>query len=178
LRSYRDAADDRDRNPVGAGHRTKRGLTNGVAAGVASGRRGRRCAARALRPILATVLLFGISPQDPETIDVACVSLIAAAVVAAYQPARRAANLDPLKSLRSEQLTECRVRSCLRIPEPSTDDRIGRARLAHILELLEAIFFWRFRGNSIGVARESATPSDTEVTPPVVRRRHAPATPL
>ena len=47
-------------------------------------------------------LLFGISPQDPGTIAVACATLIAAAVLAAYLPARRAANLDPLDSLRYE----------------------------------------------------------------------------
>ena len=47
-------------------------------------------------------LLFGISPQDPPTIAVACFALITAAALAAYLPARRAANLDPLKALRCE----------------------------------------------------------------------------
>jgi putative ABC transport system permease protein len=47
-------------------------------------------------------LLFGISPQDPQTIAVACFALITAAALAAYLPARRAANLDPLKALRCE----------------------------------------------------------------------------
>ena len=47
-------------------------------------------------------LLFGISPQDPTTIMVACLALMTAAVLAAYLPARRAANLDPLAALRHE----------------------------------------------------------------------------
>jgi ABC-type antimicrobial peptide transport system permease subunit len=73
---------------------------------------------QALRPVAAGVamavplalgaaswlrsLLFGISPQDPQTIAVACFTLITAATLAAYLPARRAANLDPLKALRYE----------------------------------------------------------------------------
>jgi putative ABC transport system permease protein len=73
---------------------------------------------QALRPVAAGVamavplalgaaswlrsLLFGVSPQDPRTIAVACFALITAAVLAAYLPARRAANLDPLTALRYE----------------------------------------------------------------------------
>ncbi|HEY3129501.1 MAG TPA: ABC transporter permease [Acidobacteriota bacterium] len=73
---------------------------------------------QALRPIAAGVaaavplalgvaswlrsLLFGVSPLDPATITVACLALITAAVLAAYVPARRAANLDPLIALRYE----------------------------------------------------------------------------
>jgi putative ABC transport system permease protein len=73
---------------------------------------------QALRPVAAGVamavplalgaaswlrsLLFGVSPQDPQTIGLACCALITAAVLAAYLPARRAANLDPLKALRYE----------------------------------------------------------------------------
>jgi ABC-type antimicrobial peptide transport system permease subunit len=73
---------------------------------------------QALRPVAAGVamavplalgaaswlrsLLFGVSPQDPQTIALACCALITAAVLAAYLPARRAANLDPLKALRDE----------------------------------------------------------------------------
>jgi predicted permease len=73
---------------------------------------------QALRPVAAGVvtavplallaaswlrsLLFGVSPQDPKTIAVACIALIIAAVLAAYLPARRAANLDPLSALRYE----------------------------------------------------------------------------
>jgi predicted permease len=47
-------------------------------------------------------LLFGITPQDPLAISVACLALMTAAVLAAYLPARRAANLDPLNALRYE----------------------------------------------------------------------------
>jgi len=47
-------------------------------------------------------LLFGVSPRDPITIGVACLALMTAAVLAAYLPARRAANLDPLTALRHE----------------------------------------------------------------------------
>jgi putative ABC transport system permease protein len=47
-------------------------------------------------------LLFGVSPQDPTTIAVACLALMMAAMLAAYLPARRAANLDPLNALRYE----------------------------------------------------------------------------
>jgi putative ABC transport system permease protein len=73
---------------------------------------------QALRPVAAGVaaavplalgaaswlrsLLFGVSPQDPATITVACLALMTAAVLAAYLPARRAANLDPLNALRHE----------------------------------------------------------------------------
>ena len=73
---------------------------------------------QALRPVAAGVaaavplalgaaswlrsLLFGVSPQDPTTITVACLTLITAAMLAAYLPARRAANLDPLNALRYE----------------------------------------------------------------------------
>jgi predicted permease len=45
-------------------------------------------------------LVFGVSPQDPRTIAVACFILVIAAPLAAYLPARRAAHLDPLNALR------------------------------------------------------------------------------
>ena len=73
---------------------------------------------QALRPVVAGVaaavplalgaaswlqsLLFGVSPQDPTTITAACLALTTAAMLAAYLPARRAANLDPLNALRYE----------------------------------------------------------------------------
>jgi predicted permease len=73
---------------------------------------------QALRPVVAGVavavplalgaaswlraLLFGVSPHDPATITVACIALMTSAMLAAYLPARRAANLDPLTALRYE----------------------------------------------------------------------------
>jgi putative ABC transport system permease protein len=45
--------------------------------------------------------VFGVSPVDPASIAVACAVLLAAAVVAAYVPARRASGIDPLTALRS-----------------------------------------------------------------------------
>jgi putative ABC transport system permease protein len=50
----------------------------------------------------ARALLFRLEPHDPTTIALACLSLIVIAVAASLIPARRAARLDPLASLRSE----------------------------------------------------------------------------
>lgn len=47
-------------------------------------------------------LLFGITPTDPLTLVTAAVLLIAAVVVAAYFPARRASAVDPSLSLKCE----------------------------------------------------------------------------
>jgi ABC-type antimicrobial peptide transport system permease subunit len=44
--------------------------------------------------------LYGVEPQDPVTIAVATAVLLAVAVAAAYLPARRAAELDPMLALR------------------------------------------------------------------------------
>jgi putative ABC transport system permease protein len=46
--------------------------------------------------------VVGISPIDPASIGVACAVLIAAAVLAAYVPARRASAIDPLTALRAQ----------------------------------------------------------------------------
>ena len=51
---------------------------------------------------LASSLLYGISPSDPLTFVVVPLILIAVAMAAALVPARRAARLDPLTSLRYE----------------------------------------------------------------------------
>jgi ABC-type antimicrobial peptide transport system permease subunit len=46
--------------------------------------------------------LFGISPTDPRSLVGSCVVLVAAGVMAAYVPARRAACIDPIDALRVE----------------------------------------------------------------------------
>jgi ABC-type antimicrobial peptide transport system permease subunit len=45
-------------------------------------------------------LLFGISPRNPVILTAAAAVLIVAAIVANWIPARRAARLDPVQSLR------------------------------------------------------------------------------
>lgn len=47
-------------------------------------------------------LLFGISPLDPVTYAAVPIVLVAAAVLASYVPARRAAAVDPVEALKSE----------------------------------------------------------------------------
>jgi ABC-type lipoprotein release transport system permease subunit len=46
-------------------------------------------------------LLFGISPLDPFTYITVPFVLAAAALVASYLPARRAAAVDPVETLRA-----------------------------------------------------------------------------
>lgn len=47
-------------------------------------------------------LLFGVTPLDPVTYGVAGTAILAAAITASYIPARRAAAVDPMDTLRSE----------------------------------------------------------------------------
>jgi putative ABC transport system permease protein len=65
----------------------------GVALGVIAALAG----ARVLRG-----LLFGVGPSDPVSFIVAIVVLGAAAFLACYGPARRAARIDPMAALRAE----------------------------------------------------------------------------
>ncbi len=51
---------------------------------------------------LMTGLLFGVSALDPLTYVIVAVCLTAVALLASYLPARRAASIDPMESLRAE----------------------------------------------------------------------------
>jgi predicted permease len=68
-----------------------------TAAGVGMG-----LAAATLLMRLMRSLLYGVSPLDPLTYVAVPVILAAAALLASYIPARRAAAVDPIQSLRSE----------------------------------------------------------------------------
>jgi ABC-type antimicrobial peptide transport system permease subunit len=50
----------------------------------------------------AAALLFGLEPQDPVSLITASSLLAIIALIASYVPARRAAGLDPMVTLRSE----------------------------------------------------------------------------
>jgi predicted permease len=58
-------------------------------------------AAAALTRLMKSVL-FGISPVDPFTYTAVSLVLVAATVLASYLPARRAAAVDPVETLRAE----------------------------------------------------------------------------
>ena len=45
-------------------------------------------------------LLFEVSPLDPLTLAIACISMTAIGLVAGFVPAHRAARFDPMASLR------------------------------------------------------------------------------
>jgi putative ABC transport system permease protein len=51
---------------------------------------------------LMSSLLFGVTPTDPIAYVAALAVVIAAALLASYVPARRAANVDPIETLRAE----------------------------------------------------------------------------
>ena len=47
-------------------------------------------------------LLFGVMPFDPATYGITAMVLLMAAMAATYIPARRAATVDPIETLRAE----------------------------------------------------------------------------
>jgi ABC-type antimicrobial peptide transport system permease subunit len=49
-----------------------------------------------------TSLLFGVGAADPVTYGLVAVTLVTAAVIASYVPARRATEVDPVEALRAE----------------------------------------------------------------------------
>ena len=68
-----------------------------VLAGIALGLPAAWAASRLLKS-----MLFGLTPMDPATIASAAMILAAAALLAAYLPARRASRVDPMAALRHE----------------------------------------------------------------------------
>ncbi len=52
---------------------------------------------------LMGALLFGVTPTDPLTYGTVSVVLLGATMLASYLPARRAAGIDPVQALKSEQ---------------------------------------------------------------------------
>ena len=55
----------------------------------------------ALAPALKS-MLFSVSSSDPFTLASVGLSLLLVAVIASYVPARRAAHIDPVQTLRQE----------------------------------------------------------------------------
>jgi predicted permease len=58
-------------------------------------------AATATTRLLAS-MLYGLTPTDPATLAFAAITLLTVAALAGYLPARRAAKLDPMTTLREE----------------------------------------------------------------------------
>ena len=68
-----------------------------VAVGCAIGVLGSLLSARLVRD-----LLYGVSPTDPVVLAGTCALMIAVAMLATWIPARRAAEIDPMQTLRAE----------------------------------------------------------------------------
>jgi ABC-type antimicrobial peptide transport system permease subunit len=51
---------------------------------------------------LVQSMLYGLTPNDPVTLTGACLLLLMVAAIAGWIPARRAARVDPMASLRHE----------------------------------------------------------------------------
>jgi ABC-type antimicrobial peptide transport system permease subunit len=51
---------------------------------------------------LMSSVLFGVEPMDPAAYAAAIGVIVAAAALASYVPARRAANIDPIETLRAD----------------------------------------------------------------------------
>jgi ABC-type antimicrobial peptide transport system permease subunit len=51
---------------------------------------------------LLSARLFGVAPLDPRTLVLAVAALVLVAAVAAFVPARRVSQVDPLLALRCE----------------------------------------------------------------------------
>jgi ABC-type antimicrobial peptide transport system permease subunit len=51
---------------------------------------------------LVESLLFGVKPNDPKALAAAIATLLVAALLAAYVPARRASRIDPMVAVRHE----------------------------------------------------------------------------
>jgi ABC-type antimicrobial peptide transport system permease subunit len=51
---------------------------------------------------LVRTMLYGLTPNDPWTLTGACVVLLVVGAIAGWIPARRAARVDPMASLRHE----------------------------------------------------------------------------